>query len=51
VQFCFGDCSVRLVKYGTTIYPSLNPTSDWAVLQQLAGWRDGLQVDASSLID
>jgi prepilin-type N-terminal cleavage/methylation domain-containing protein len=51
VQFCFGDASVRTLKFGTTIQPSLSPTSDWGLLQQLAGRRDGLSNDTSSLLE
>lgn len=51
VQFCFGDCSVRPLNYGDTIFPSLSPTSDWALLQQLAGRKDGLNYSASSLLE
>jgi prepilin-type processing-associated H-X9-DG protein len=51
VNFCFGDCSVRTIKYGTTNIPSANLTSDWALLQQLAGRKDGYANDVSSLIE
>jgi hypothetical protein len=51
VQFCFGDGSVRLLKFGNTIQPSLSLTSDWAILQQLAGRRDGYANDASALTE
>jgi prepilin-type N-terminal cleavage/methylation domain-containing protein len=51
VQFCFGDCSVRTVKFGSTTTPSLNPASDWALLQHLAGWRDGVVIDTSSILE
>ncbi len=55
VQFCFGDASVRTVRYGTTTQPNLsnngNNSSDWAVLQQLAGRRDGFMNDPSSILD
>jgi len=51
VQFCFGDCSVRQVNFGDTIFPSLSPTSDWGLLQQLAGRKDGLNYNASSLLE
>lgn len=51
VQFCFGDGSVRLVKFGNTTQPSTSLTSDWAILQQLAGRRDGYQNDVSALIE
>jgi prepilin-type N-terminal cleavage/methylation domain-containing protein/prepilin-type processing-associated H-X9-DG protein len=51
VNFCFADGSVRLIKYGQTVYPSLNSTSDWAVLQQLSGRRDGQLIDPTALIE
>jgi hypothetical protein len=51
VQFCLGDGSLRTVKFGTTTQPSLSPTSDWMVLQQMAGMRDGGIADTSDLID
>ena len=43
--------SVRIVKYGSTTQPSLSPISDWWVLQQLAGKRDGMMADASSILE
>lgn len=51
VQFCFGDGSVRLLKFGSTIQPTVSLTSDWGILQQLSGRRDGLNNDPSSLLD
>lgn len=51
VQFCFGDGSVRTLKFGATTTPTLSMTSDWAILQHLAGRRDGLNFDTSSIID
>lgn len=51
VQFSFGDGSVRTLKYGSTIQPSTNLTSDWAILQQLAGHRDGYNNDTSALME
>jgi prepilin-type N-terminal cleavage/methylation domain-containing protein len=52
VQFCFGDCSTRGVRFGTTIDPQpLVLTSDWAILQQLAGRKDGYNQNPSSLIE
>ncbi len=54
-QFAFGDASVRTLKYGNTTMPDVtnngNNTSDWAVLQQIAGRRDGLNNDTSSLLE
>jgi prepilin-type N-terminal cleavage/methylation domain-containing protein len=51
VQFCFGDCSVRPVRFGSTIFPSQDPTSDWGLLQQLSGRKDGLNYNVSSILD
>lgn len=55
VQFCFGDGSVRVVRYGTTVTPDLsnngNNGSDWAVLQQLAGRKDGYNNNTASVLD
>lgn len=51
VNFCFGDGSVRLLKFGTTTQPSLSATSDWGLLQQLAGRRDGLNENAAGLLE
>jgi hypothetical protein len=52
VQFCFADASVRLVRFGNTAWDREGPpTSDWHLLQQLAGYRDGQSPDASSLLE
>jgi prepilin-type N-terminal cleavage/methylation domain-containing protein len=48
VQFCFGDGSVRGLRYGTS-GTWLSP--DWWVLQQLAGINDGRFDDYSVLYD
>lgn len=54
-QFAFGDGSVRTVRYGNTTIPDItnnaNNTSDWALLQQLAGRRDGFINDTSSILE
>jgi prepilin-type N-terminal cleavage/methylation domain-containing protein len=54
-QFAFGDASVRTVRFGNTTVPDIsnngNNTSDWAVLQQLAGRRDGISNPTSSILD
>jgi prepilin-type N-terminal cleavage/methylation domain-containing protein len=48
VKFCFADGSVRNLRaYGTTTRYS----SPWWVLQKLAGYKDGAQVDLSDLED
>jgi prepilin-type N-terminal cleavage/methylation domain-containing protein len=51
VQFCFGDCSVRQIRFGTTTQPSASLTSDWAILQQLAGRKDGYNNNPSAILD
>jgi hypothetical protein len=57
VQFCFADVSVRGLRYGTTTMPETsgkppgNNSSDWAVLQQLAGRKDGFKNDTARLIE
>jgi len=50
VQFAYGDASVRTIRFGATVVR--NPAStDWALLQQIAGRRDGLNADVSSIAD
>jgi hypothetical protein len=61
VQFCFGDVSTRGVRFGATPAPNGTPggplntpgnnTSDWALLQQLAGRIDGFSNDTSNIVD
>jgi prepilin-type N-terminal cleavage/methylation domain-containing protein len=63
VQFCFGDCSTRGLRYGTTARPAdaawhtTNPTiatvlnSDHGLLQQLAGRKDGFNQNSDVLVD
>jgi prepilin-type N-terminal cleavage/methylation domain-containing protein/prepilin-type processing-associated H-X9-DG protein len=46
VQFCFADGHVRMVRYGSTTIRDQRvstpaPSTDWFVLQQMAGIRDG----------
>jgi hypothetical protein len=45
VHFCFGDASVRTIRFQRTAWPDLTNSggngSNWSVLQQLAGRRDG----------
>jgi prepilin-type processing-associated H-X9-DG protein len=48
VQFCFGDGSVRGLRFGTT---GTWLSVDWWILQQLAGMNDGRFDDHSVLID
>ncbi len=53
VQFAFGDAAVRTVRFGTTAATlfDFTLTSDWALLQQMAGVRDGMNNDTSSIYD
>jgi prepilin-type N-terminal cleavage/methylation domain-containing protein/prepilin-type processing-associated H-X9-DG protein len=52
VQFAFGDGSVRGVRFGQTAWlGSGMPSQDWALLQQIAGRRDGYTNDVSSILD
>ncbi|MCI0459443.1 MAG: DUF1559 domain-containing protein [Gemmataceae bacterium] len=48
VQFCFGDGSVRMLRFGATTIRNPTPSADWRLLQQLGGMKDG-QVITSSL--
>jgi prepilin-type processing-associated H-X9-DG protein len=60
VQFCFADGSVRLLRRGQTFRDGIAPgtpvatvqfTADWYVLQHLAGRQEGVNPDASRLLD
>jgi len=55
VQFAFGDGSTRNIRFGETAKVpaklSADKGTDWVVLQQLAGRKDGLNFDTSALID
>lgn len=59
VLFGYGDGSVRLIRFGKTAdVPATLPKSaqelpvnDWLLFQQLAGRKDGLNHDVSSLVD
>lgn len=52
VQFAFGDGSVRTVKFGQTAWLGAGPVAaDWALLQQLAGRKDGYANDTSSILE
>jgi len=52
-----GDGSVRTVKYGDTLPPAADVTTatpltiDYMILMQLAGRKDGLSNDSSSLLE
>jgi hypothetical protein len=48
VQFCFGDCSTRGVRYGTTTTPG---STDWWVLIELSGRKDGGNRNTAALLD
>jgi len=48
VQFCFGDCSTRGVRRGTT---ATFLSDDWFVLSELAGRKDGGNRNRSALMD
>jgi hypothetical protein len=48
VQFCFGDGSVRGLRYGTTTR-FFSP--DWYVLAQLSGVNDGWNYNTEALLD
>src|SRR5439155_9795998 len=52
VQFAFGDGSVRPLRPGNTAkgpYVTSTPDPDWYLLQQLAGFKDGLSQDTSPI--
>jgi prepilin-type N-terminal cleavage/methylation domain-containing protein/prepilin-type processing-associated H-X9-DG protein len=49
VQFCFADGHVRLLKFGTTTIRKPSCSTDWYVLNSLAGIRDGQVLDTSSI--
>jgi hypothetical protein len=63
VLFCFADVSTRGVRFGRTTAPDTsqapnaapkvpgNNSSDWAILQQLAGRKDGFINDISALVE
>jgi len=56
-QFAFGDGSIRTIRYGQTTPPTANITTatpltiDYMLLLQMAGRRDGLNYDLSSIYD
>ena len=52
VQFAFADGGVRTVRFGSTAWLGFGPvSSDWALLQQLSGRRDGYSSDVSSIFE
>ncbi|MBL8821245.1 MAG: DUF1559 domain-containing protein [Planctomycetia bacterium] len=56
-QFCFGDNSVRTLKFENTndggtflnTPPYISGSTEWFTLQSLGGWRDGAQINISNL--
>jgi prepilin-type N-terminal cleavage/methylation domain-containing protein len=56
VQFAFGDCSTRGVRRGNTYSQAFDDglgtfTTDWAVLQQIAGRKDARNQNTSAILD
>lgn len=53
VGFGFADGSVRTIKFANTSWSGVlgNFTSDWYLLQQLAGYRDGMATNTSALFE
>ncbi len=54
VQFAFGDAAVHTVKFGSTAWLgsfAITPSTDWALLQQLAGKNDGYSNDAGAILE
>jgi prepilin-type N-terminal cleavage/methylation domain-containing protein len=54
VQFAFGDAHVSTLRFGTTAsqaFTYYNYTTDWSLLQQLAGYKDGYSNDTSSIYE
>jgi len=53
VQFAFADGSTRGVRRGNTFVLAftLPMPSDWILFQQLAGYKDGMSDDTSSILD
>jgi prepilin-type processing-associated H-X9-DG protein len=47
VQFAFGDGSVRGLRPGST--ETISANTDWLLLQQLAGFKDGRSLDTSAI--
>ena len=42
VNFCFADGSVRMLRFGATTMRKPDCSSDWYLLQSLAGIQDGV---------
>ena len=52
-NFAWGDGSVRSIRFAKTaeLPTPGNEPKDWTILQQLAGYRDGLDFDTSKLVE
>ena len=54
VQFVYGDAHIGTIRFGTTgstILTYNNFTTDWSLLAQIAGVRDGYSNDTSSITE
>jgi len=56
VQFAFGDCSTRGLRRGTTqtqVFQWGSPfgASDYGLLQQIAGRKDGMNLNTATILD
>jgi prepilin-type N-terminal cleavage/methylation domain-containing protein/prepilin-type processing-associated H-X9-DG protein len=49
VNFCFADGSVRMLRFGATCIRNPVPSSDWLLLQALAGTSDGTPTPSNQL--
>jgi prepilin-type N-terminal cleavage/methylation domain-containing protein/prepilin-type processing-associated H-X9-DG protein len=49
VNFCFADGSVRMLRFGATTHRSPDCSSDWYLLQALAGMHDGVVANSDDL--
>lgn len=54
VQFAFGDASIRTVRFGNTAtaaFTYYNYTTDWSLLAQIAGYKDGYNNETTSILE
>jgi prepilin-type N-terminal cleavage/methylation domain-containing protein len=54
VQFAAADASMRTVRFGTTattLFTTSDLTTDWSVLQQIGGYKDGYNFNTASIYD
>ena len=53
VQFAAADASMRTVRFGNTASQAFDftMTSDWAILQQISGYKDGFNNSTSAIYD